>query len=273
MRLLSEDLSGGRGVIARLIVAGAMIAMVGTSLCPGSLALAQNAATVSQASTSPKPNDTTIPGAAVRPGSPAPQPGAIESEKDRLAVNPVTGLAVLSVGHFVPLTGAERWKLYWKQNYFSEGAYFGPILASLLLDQATNSPREWGGGFAGYGRRLASRTGSAIVQGTVQAGVAAVLHEDVRFVPSEEESSGRRAWHAIKYTFLTYTQEGRPTPNIPNIGAYFAATAISTTWQPHDGSAARYTLTNSAAQIALAAAVNVFQEFWPDLTHRTKHRH
>ena len=79
-------------------------------------------------------------------------------------------------------------------NYWSAGGYFGPFFAALVLDQSTGSPSQWGGGFAGYGRRVASRTASAILQGTFQAPAAAVLHEDVRY---SQHRAKRRAWHAV----------------------------------------------------------------------------
>jgi hypothetical protein len=195
-----------------------------------------------------------------------------ETEKEKLAVNPVTGLAVLSGSEgYIPLTAKERWKLYWKQNYFSVGAYFGPVVTSLVLDQTRDNPYSWGGGMEGYGKRLASRTANAMVQGTVQALAAPVLHEDVRFVPSDHGGAGYRIWHAIAYSFLTYNNSGRPTPNIANLGAYFAATAVTATWVPHQDTLAHYTLTNSGYQIALIMPVNVLQEFWPDIMRKLHH--
>lgn len=181
----------------------------------------------------------------------APQ-GAADNDKGRLAVNPVTGVVTTAAANYRPLTGRERWKLYWKQNYFSIGAYFGPVFTALVLDQATGSPPQWGGGLDGYGRRLASRTGSAIIQGTVQAPLAAILHEDVRY--------------------LTFNDQGHPTPNTANLGAYYASTAVTTLWLPGKYNVARYTLANSTEQIALTVPVNVLQEFWPEVTHKVLRR-
>src|SRR5579859_4385451 len=98
------------------------------------------------------------------PSNPAPLAGS-----HPLSVNPLTGLVSVSAGHYKPLTRKERWNLYWQQNYLSAGSYFGPVFTALLLDQTTGTPEQWGGGMEGYGRRLASRLGQAIVQGTVQA--------------------------------------------------------------------------------------------------------
>jgi hypothetical protein len=210
------------------------------------------------------------------PQSSAPQRStphaATDNDKGRLAVNPVTGIVTTGPSNYRPLTGKERWKLYWKQNYFSIGAYFGPVFTALVLDQATGSPAQWGGGFQGYGLRVASRTGSAILQGTVQAPLAAILHEDVRYIASNDRRAKRRALHAVAYSFLTFNDHGHPTPNIANLGAYYASTAVTTLWLPGKYDVARYTLTNSTEQIALTVPVNMLQEFWPEVMHKVFRR-
>ncbi len=200
-------------------------------------------------------------------------PPAAETEKKRLAVNPLTGLVTSPGSDYRPLTAGERWKLYWKQNYTSVGAYVGPFAAALVLDQARGDPYQWGGGFPGYGRRLASRVGSAIVQGTFQAPVAALLKEDVRYIASNQRGPKRRLLHAVAYSFLTYSNHGHPTLNIANLGGYYAASAMSTLWLPGSHRVATYTLSDASLQIALTVPVNILQEFWPDIDRRVIHRH
>ena len=191
---------------------------------------------------------------------------ATDSEKPRMSVNPITGLVTASGSSYRPLTGRERWKIYWKQNYLSFGGYFGPVFTALVLDQATGSPEEWGGGLDGYGRRLASRAASAIIQGTFQAPVAALLHEDVRYISTPVPAGKRRALHAIEYSLLTYNSHGHPTLNVANLSAYYVSTAISTTWVPGHYSVAGYTLSGGTEQIALSMPINLLQEFWPEVT-------
>jgi hypothetical protein len=202
---------------------------------------------------------------------PDPDPAAVE--KERLKINPVTGLPAASESNYSPLTGSERWKLYFKMNYWSVGAYFGPVFSALVLDQSTGSPREWGGGFAGFGRRLASRVGNAVLQGSFQAPVAAVLHEDVRYISSSQHGFKRRAEHAVLYSFLTYNTEGRPTLNIANLSAYYASTAMSSAWLPGHHIMGGYTFSNASEQIALSVPVNLLQEFWPEVRHYVLRRH
>ncbi len=192
-------------------------------------------------------------------------PSPTEKKHRKFSVNPVTGLVTTSSSTYEPLTGSERVKIYFKMNYASMGAYFGPLLTALTLDQAFNSPPQWGGGFRGYGRRVASRIGGAILQGTFQAPVAAVLHEDVRYIAKGQGKIGGRMWHAVKYSFLTYNKQGRPTLNVANLGAYYASTAVSTAWLPGTRNVMGYTLSNATEQIGLSVPVNIFQEFWPEI--------
>jgi hypothetical protein len=194
------------------------------------------------------------------------------NQNQSLAVNPLTGLVSASASDYHRLNGKERWQLYWRQNYWSVGAYFGPFLTALVLDQATGSPSEWGGGFPGYGRRVASRTAMAMVQGTLQASAAAALHEDVRYISSAQTGFRRRALHAIAYSFVTYDNEGHTTLNVANLANYYATTAISTAWVPGRNNVAAYTLTNGTAQVGLSVPINLVQEFWPEIRHRVLRR-
>jgi hypothetical protein len=188
-------------------------------------------------------------------------------------VNPLTGLASVSATNYHPLTGEERWKLYWKQNYASAGAYVGPFVTALLLDQTSNTPAAWGGGFEGFGKRLGSRVATAVLQGTFQASLAAALHEDVRYIASgQKKGFKQRVRHAIMFSFLTYNNQGHTTLNISNLTSYYAATAVSTAWIPIGESKARYTLLNGTEQVGLSIPTNMVQEFWPEIVHKVFRR-
>jgi hypothetical protein len=190
---------------------------------------------------------------------------------DPLAVNPLTGLTSASSSNYQPLTAKQRKKLYWKQNYFSLGAFVGPTLSALVLDQATGSPHAWGGGMEGFGHRLGSRLLSSTIQGNVQAALAIPLHEDVRYITSGHGGAGRRILHAVAFSFLTYNNHGHATVNFANLTGYYAATAASTAWIPTSESVGRYTLVHGSEQVGLSIPVNIVQEFWPDVSRRVFH--
>ena len=148
------------------------------------------------------------------------------------------------------------------------GAYVGPVASALLFDQTTGNPEEWGGGFAGYGRRLGSRLATSTIQGSFQAAAAAFLGEDTRYIVSDRHTFKARAGHALLYGFMTYNNQGHTTLNIASLGGYFAASAASTLWLPGQRNVGLYTLTDGSKQASLGSLVNLIQEFWPEI-HRT----
>ena len=72
------------------------------------------------------------------------------------------------------LTGKERWNRYVNETYTSPGIYVAS-LGSALEGQAFGYPKEWGGDFAGYGRRAASQYGLIVFQNAIHEGGAAAL--------------------------------------------------------------------------------------------------
>jgi len=201
------------------------------------------------------------------PPIPVGQPGSQPA-----SVNPLTGLVSVSSANYRPLSLNERWVLYWKQNYLSAGAYAGPVLTALLLDQASGTPVQWGSGVEGYGRRFASRLGETILQGTVQAPLAAIFHEDVRYISSSQHGFRRRALHAVIFSFLTYDNHGHPTPNFANFAGYYVSAAVATSWLPGQHYRTGYTFSTASEQLVLAVPVNLLQEFWPEVRRKILHR-
>lgn len=204
----------------------------------------------------------------------APPAGEVQRDEDRLRVNPVTGQTTAQAVNYNPLTADERWELYFKQSYWSVGAYVGPLFAALALDQSTNTPPQWGGGFRGYGLRVASRVASGdVVQNSIQFPMAALLKEDVRYIASNQHGFGHRLGHAVLYGFLTYNSHGHPTLNVANISGYYGAAAVSTLWIPGERQkVVSYAFSNGSESMALSVPVNMLQEFWPEVSRKVFHK-
>jgi hypothetical protein len=194
------------------------------------------------------------------------------NQNQPIPVNPFTGLTSVSSQNYRPLTGEQRWKLYWKQNYLSVGAYFGPLFTAVVFDQATGSTGDWGSGLGGFGCRLGSRIAVSTIQGTLQASSAAAFHEDVRYIASSATGFKKRALHAIAFSFLTFNNQGHTTLNISNLTSYYGATAASTAWVPIHGKVGTYILTNGTEQIGISVPMNLLHEFWPEVRRKILRR-
>lgn len=75
----------------------------------------------------------------------------------------------------VPLTLGERFRLYLRQSYSTPSMLVPVGLAAI--DQATDSPKEWGEGGQGYLNRLGTRRGQLQIGNFCAFSVDDVLHD------------------------------------------------------------------------------------------------
>ncbi len=188
------------------------------------------------------------------------------------SVNVFTGVGYASPDNYKPLTGKERWRYYFNQNFISAGAYVGPVL-SAVIDQVNGQPPEWGGGMQGYGKRVASRLGTGIVQGTTQSTACALLGQDPRYIRSSSTSILGRAGHAFAFGLLTYNNEGKVRIAFATLASYYVSSMSTNAWLPDRYSALGDGVRDGNRQVILAGLVNQFQEFWPDIKRIVFRRH
>lgn len=225
----------------------------------------QNAASGSEPSaTSQAQSNATANG---KEGEPSTEPTLalkVADEKKATSVNMFTGLGMVSSVNYAPLSRHQRWEYYLNQNFTSVGSYFGPV-ASSIIDQITGQPPEWGGGMEGYGKRLASRFATGVIQGTVQSAGAALLGEDPRYIRSADQRIFRRIGHAFAYGIITYNNEGKRRFALATVGSYYASSMLTNYWYPGRYTALGDGVRDGNRQVILAGLVNQFQEFWPEV--------
>lgn len=151
-----------------------------------------------------------------------------------------------------------------QKDYFK--SIFGPFalartVVSAGYSTATNSPEEWGGGWEGFGRRVASGFGrNAIKQTTVY-----VLDEsfklDSNFYRSQKCDFGSKVKNALISPFTARDRNGKRVPGFPRIvGTYTASIIAAETWYPKrfdykDG------LRSGTISLGLNVAFDLFKEF------------
>ena len=92
--------------------------------------------------------------------------------------------------HLVPLTQQERLRLYLGGTYGLGSTVSAATVAGF--EQLLNTPSEWKQGSEGYRKRFLSAYGTHIVQGSIEYGASALLHEDNRYRPSLETGACSR---------------------------------------------------------------------------------
>jgi hypothetical protein len=166
---------------------------------------------------------------------------------------------------YVPLTQSERARRYAKSLFSIEA--IGRSAAGAGLQQWTNTPREWGQGAEGYGRRFASSFGENVVRQTITYGISSAIDEDNRYFRSERTGFGSRTMYAAESTFLARRSDGTRKVSYSRIIGLVATAFISRAWQPPSERGASHAAGSLATSVGTEIGFNVVREFLPSLLH------
>ena len=162
-------------------------------------------------------------------------------------------------------------KTYWKHTFSPLSGARAAMGAAV--NQANNTPREWGQGGAGFGKRLGSAIGKHLVKKGIQYPVAKLFHEELHYQRSEETGFGPRLRYALVNTVMTHkTTTGQSTISKSELASAFGSGLISRAWQPASVRTVSAGFTSGGITIAIDAAGNVIKEFWPEIRHPRSHR-
>jgi len=140
--------------------------------------------------------------------------------------------------------------------------------ASAGIGQARDAPAAWGEGGQGYARRFGSSFAQHLVRETLVYGVSSVLHEDNRFVPSDEPTAAGRLRDAVAGTFLATKDDGSRSVSVSKITGLAGSAFLSRLWQPPGHRSAGNAGTNIAIGVGVAVGFNVAREFVPRIFRR-----
>jgi len=147
----------------------------------------------------------------------------------------------------------------------------GPALKSAAgagIGQAKGTPYEWGGGVAGYAKRLGSAFGKHIVKSSIQYSVAHLRHEELGYRPSGKEGAGPRLRYALVSTVITRkTTTGKRTVSTSEIASVLGSGLISRLWQPASLHTVASGFGSAGISLGADAGYNVVREFWPEIRH------
>jgi hypothetical protein len=164
---------------------------------------------------------------------------------------------------FTPMTRCERFR-----NYLVRIAGPQPFItaaAAAGISQAEGTPKEWGGGTEGYGKRIGSAYAQQFIRGTLEYGLSAALHEDNRYFVSGQSGFFRRTKYAVVSTLLARQDTGDQSFSFSRFGSAAGAAFVSRAWQPRSITSAADGAVSFGISIGSDIGFNVFQEFWPGL--------
>lgn len=163
---------------------------------------------------------------------------------------------------FTPLTASERWKRYFVDAFGPEAIV--RAAASGGVNQWKGTPKEWGGGAEAFGERVGNSYAEHIIRKTLEAGAAAALHEDNRYIRSTETAFWKRSKHAITSVFVARNEAGQEHFAYSRFGSAWGESFISRTWQPRSVNSAGDATVHFGITMAADMGWNAVREFWPN---------
>jgi hypothetical protein len=169
-----------------------------------------------------------------------------------------------------PITSAQR--LQWAA-YSSVGP---PSIAAGALTSAystaTNSPREYGPHWDGYGKRIGLRITGAATSTFMEASIGSLWGEDPRYRRAAVTGAKNRIWYAVKTAFVAYDRNGKAMPAYARFIAIPSSNVISNAWRPDS----QRTVGDTTARVGLGflsrIAANTFAEFMPDIKKKFRRK-
>lgn len=280
-----------RAGLAHLRTAQTLFACLALITLPSLCAGADDAPAIVSATLDSASNQVTITGSNFSPDGAAPVV-AVESaaltlisftNQSAAAILPAgwaPGSYMLAVTNSNHQTGVYRMTLETaappidKLRYHALGMWglwpLGGTLAYAGLLQELNAPKEWGYGWAAYGRRVASTEACGVIHGVLAFGLDTTLHEDPRYFRSEHKGLWRRMAHAARDTILTHTDAGGETVSTWRLGSAYGAAFLSNLWYPDRLDTVRLGFLQGSLRVGFDLVTNLSTEFWPDLKKKLR---
>jgi len=132
------------------------------------------------------------------------------------------------------------------------------------VDQLRNDPVEWGKGWRGYEKRLASDVGEFLVQETATDILASALNRPLDYQRCHCGDAGNRVEWALMSSITDPTPTRGHVLAVPRIVGAFAGSFAQAAWRPATStSRMQLGLLNGATSLLIGAGINLFHEFRP----------
>ena len=201
-------------------------------------------------------------------GSPTPpeEPKSnIQKQSDLSEVRRESSL--IATDPYVSPTPDDRIEWAIRRTFGWRGLAKGALQSGIKTWQ--NTPEEWGPGWEGFGKRLATRQADVLISSTVEASLGALWGEDPRYWRSGKDGTGSRIWYAVSSSFLTYRPDGTRKFAWARLIGNVRRVAEDRRWYPEaDRDWYKWTLTPLGTGFIGKMFSNLFREFSPDLKRK-----
>ena len=164
-----------------------------------------------------------------------------------------------------PLSVKGKFTLFLRQNF----DYGSLIMAGIGagFSQATDSPKEFGQGGIGYGRRYWHGYADAIgANFFTNFMLPSLAHQDPRYYSLGHGGVLRRTGYAVSRLFVIKSDAGNWTFNISEPLGNGMGAALSNAYYPSSLRGWTRTYQRWALQLGIDGGFNLLKEFWPDVS-------
>lgn len=176
----------------------------------------------------------------------------------------------LTTDPYTPLSDGEKASVF-AHRVIAPSA-FAKTAFTAGIDQAKDTPEEWGQGMAGYGRRFGHKYANRGMENAFGFLVAVPLHQDPRYFRSGESGLLQRTLHAARSSFITRTDSGGETIAAWRFASNYGAQVVSNAWRPERQRTVSDTLKRGTVSVGYDVISNLIKEFWPDIRKKVLHR-
>jgi hypothetical protein len=188
----------------------------------------------------------------------------------KMARNFVPGQPLPDAPPYVPLSKQQKFDLFVHRSY-SFDTVSGAIMDSLTA-QATGAYPSFGGGMAGYGKRLGAATAGAESASFFSTfALPTLLHQDPRYFRATQTEVSQRLAYAASRVLIGRSDDGRNVVNTSLILSQFIQAAVSNAYIPYRRETVPGTMENAVAGLGSVAQARILNEFWPDIMSFVSH--
>jgi hypothetical protein len=130
------------------------------------------------------------------------------------------------------------------------------------IDQLRSDPAEWGEGWRGYEKRLASNVGEFVIQESVTDALAALMDRPLDYQPCHCGDTGRRIGWALHAAITDPMPDGTHPVALPRILGAYAGSFAQASWRPATSEGrTRVALVNGTTSLLIGAGINLYHEW------------
>ena len=129
----------------------------------------------------------------------------------------------------------------------------------------SNYPPEWRQGAQAFGRLYGDRLAAKASTQTARLLTAALMHEDLRYKPSESTNPLLRTAHAVAFTFVDRTNSGHSTLALSNFAGAAAGGFVGNAYLPTGFNDLTHAESRTALAFGTMAVKNIFSEYSPEI--------